>query len=120
MTDGSIGMAWWSVFVETHGEDPQLVTEYALEDFVSTLVAHSGVVTGGSGHPTWGARVSVEATSAIEAVAEAAALVVRAAAAVGLPAWPLIRAEAVREDVFDAELRSRSAQDTCDTGGLEP
>jgi hypothetical protein len=109
-------MAWWSVFVETRGEDPPPVTDYALGDFAAALVAHGGVVTGGGGHPSWGARVSVDAATAIEAVAEAAALVVTAAAAAGLPAWPVVRAAAVREDVFDAELRSGTAQAGCGTG----
>lgn len=98
------------MFVEALGDDPALVTDDALGGLVTELVPHSGSVTGGGGHAAWGARVSVEAGSAVQAVTRAAAIVAWSAAKTGLPAWPVVRAEAVREDVLDATLNlERSA-----------
>jgi hypothetical protein len=71
------------------------------------LMPHSGIVTGGGGHAAWGARVSVEAGSAVQAVTRAAAIVAWSAAKTGLPAWPVVRAEATREDVLNLELSAR-------------
>jgi hypothetical protein len=48
--------------------------------------------------------VSVEAGSAVQAVTRAAAIVAWSAAKTGLPAWPVVRAEAARADVLDATL----------------
>jgi hypothetical protein len=53
--------------------------------------------------PQSGAAGARDATDAV-AVAVAAALVTRLAADVGLPGWPVVRAEAVRQDVFDEGL----------------
>ena len=57
-------------------------------------------VSGGGSPFSWSARISVEAHGAADAVALAAALVTRLAADAGLPAWPVVRAEAVREDIL--------------------
>ena len=96
--------AWWSVSVEHRGADLSLVDDEALGELVTALSPHSGVVTGGGGHPAWGATVSVQAATAVEAVIEAALIVDRHGAEVGLPWWPIVRAEAVREDALDREL----------------
>jgi hypothetical protein len=95
---------WWSVYVETRGQDPALVTDDAIGDFVTALVPHSGIVTGGGEHPRWGATVSVEAATAADSVTKAVGLVTETGSHAGLPAWPVIRAETVREDVLDEEL----------------
>lgn len=50
----------------------------------------------------WDARVSVDAADAVEAGAVAAALVQSLAGKAGLPAWPIVRVEAVRADVLRA------------------
>lgn len=99
-------MDWWSVYIETRGEDPELVTDDVLGDFVTALVPHSGIATGGGGHRAWGARISVQALSPTDAVAQAADIVTRLGATAALPAWPVVHAEATREDVLDAELQS--------------
>jgi hypothetical protein len=97
-------LAWFSVHIETRGDDPAEVTGDQLGDLVNALVPHSGVVIGGADRARWGATVSVEADSAVLAVAKAAAIVRRFGADVFLPDWPVVRAEAVREDVLDEEL----------------
>ncbi len=91
------------MFVEALGDTPALVTDDALGGMATELMPHSGIVTGG-GHAAWGARVSVEAGSAVQAVTRAAAIVAWSAAKTGLPAWPVVRAEATREDVLNLEL----------------
>lgn len=97
-------MDWWSVSVEHRGDDGSLVADEALGDLVNALVPHSGIVTGGGGHAAWGAMVSVQASTAADAVTLAAAIVARHGSAADLPRWPLVRAEAVREDALDADL----------------
>lgn len=92
------------MFVEALGDNPLLVTDDALGGMATELMPHSGIVTGGGGHAAWGARVSVEAGSAVQAVTRAAAIVAWSAAKTGLPAWPVVRAEATREDVLNLEL----------------
>ena len=65
------------------------------------------MVTGGGETPSWGATVSVDSATALSAIAEAAAILRRNATDVFLPDWPVVRAEAVREDVLDEELARR-------------
>lgn len=97
-------MDWWSVGIETYDNDGSLVDDEAIGEFVTALVPHSGIVTGGSGCREWGAMMSIQASSAADAVADAACIVTAVASAAGLPAWPIVRAEAVREDALDREL----------------
>jgi hypothetical protein len=104
---------WWSIALDHRGDDPSLVTDDALGELVKELAPHSGIVTGGGGHPSWGARMSVQAPSAVDAITVATVILYRAGAIAELPNWPVLRAEAVREDELDRELhpdmaRSRS------------
>jgi hypothetical protein len=75
-----------------------------LGDPVNALVPDHGVVVGGGDPASWGGTISVEADSALAAIAAASAIIPREASDVFLPAWPIVRAEAVREDVLDDEL----------------
>jgi hypothetical protein len=99
---------WWSVHLETRGDEPLDMTEdefgERLGELVVTLEPHHGVVIGGDDPARWGATISVESATATAAAAEASAIIQRAAADVFLPGWPVVRAEAVREDVLDEEL----------------
>jgi hypothetical protein len=52
----------------------------------------------------WSARIFVSAGDAAHAVFEGRDIVVGAAFKTGLPTEPVVRAEAVREDVFDEDL----------------
>ena len=52
----------------------------------------------------WSATVSIEAAGAAEAVAEAMRVVTLLAADARLPGWPVVRSEAIREDLFDEDL----------------
>ena len=97
-------VTFYSAMIETRTDDGGAVGEGALELFLNAVQPFHGAVTGGGDPQGWSARISIEARDAADAVAVAAALVTRLAADVGLPAWPVVRAEAVREDVFDEDL----------------
>jgi hypothetical protein len=97
-------MTYYSALIETRADDNQAVSEGALGLFLTAVQPFHGAVTGGDGPQGWSARISIEARDAADAVAVAAALVTRIAADVALPGWPVVRAEAVREDVLDEDL----------------
>ena len=95
---------WYSVSVEARppaGTVDLWVAEGAADALMELLAEHDGVVAAGTG--TWGATFSVRAPSACEAVQLGVPLAERLAGKAGLPSWPLVRAEAVRQDVLDAE-----------------
>jgi hypothetical protein len=100
---------WWSVNVEARTDGSGRVDEAAAEKLADLLQPYDGSVAGGTEPPRWGVAMSIEAASAAEAVAEATRLVISLAAEAGLPGWPVVRAEAVREDVLDNELSSPPA-----------
>jgi hypothetical protein len=104
-------VAWFSVSIETRSDDAPSMTEDEfsdrLGDLVNALVPYSGVVAGGGEPVRWGATISVESTTAVTAITEASTIIRRAGSDVFLPDWPIVRAEAVREDVLDEELGQR-------------
>jgi hypothetical protein len=94
-------LTFYRALIETRADDEGLeIDEAALEAFRHAVEPFAGTVSGGSVPPSFSARISVEAHGAADAVALAAALVTRLAADAGLQAWPVIRAEAVREDIL--------------------
>jgi len=100
----------WSVLVEAEapeGAEPIDTNDGRLDKFSDVLMsAHSGVVAA-STHG-WSARISVPSVDPVHADWQAAEaglrLVLGAAEMVSLPEWPLVRLEAVRDDVLEAEL----------------
>jgi hypothetical protein len=96
-------MVWYSVSIDTRGDNPSDVTEEAIDAFVDSLRPHSRVAIGGADPPRWGATISVEADSAVLAVTKAAAIIRRLGADAWLPDRPVVKVEAVREDVLDEE-----------------
>ena len=101
-------MPWFSVRIETRGDEAVGMTgdelSERLGDLLDALQPHHGSVSGGGEPVRWAATVSVESPSALTAIAEASAIIRREAADVFLPDWPVVRAEATREDVLDEEL----------------
>jgi phytoene/squalene synthetase len=95
---------WWSVTVEALTEGTGLIDDDAVEKFLDLAEPYSGSVSSGTEPSRWTATVSLEAESAANAVTEAVRLLTLLAADAGLPVWPVVRAEAVREDVLDDEL----------------
>jgi hypothetical protein len=104
------GMDTYSVHVETRGDDPSAVTDAALGRFVDAIGAIAGVATGGGGHPSWGAMICVDARNVADAVVKAIALVVVAGGQARLPEWPVVRADAMRQDVGTKELASAARE----------
>lgn len=107
-------LPWWHVHAEAVGEERY--EEHLLEDLVDNLLEHDGVVTGTPEEPVdgsarYGAGFSVQASNAVEAVARAREVFERAAAAAGLPPWPLARVEAQTEEELELELARPSFPD---------
>jgi hypothetical protein len=97
-------VTFYSAMIETRADDNLAVNEDAIGLFLNAVQPFHGAVTAGGDPQGWSARISIEARDAADAVAVAAALVTRLAADIGLPGWPVVRAEAAREDVFDEDL----------------
>jgi hypothetical protein len=95
----------YSVLVQAKarmGGLPEEEIEDRLEDFAELVAARHG--TAGATTSSWEARVSIDAEDPQAATAEGLAFVTACAAKAGLPRWPVVRLEAVRGDVLDAEL----------------
>jgi hypothetical protein len=98
----SLDWKWYSVHVEarsTADAENLLVNEDAADLLMKLLEECDGVVSAGTA--AWAATVSVRATNAADAVMSGAPRVEKLACKAGMPDWPLVRAEAVRQDVLD-------------------
>jgi hypothetical protein len=100
-------LPWWNVHAEAVGNESY--DDDLLEDLLDNLLEHDGVVTDTpeepiDGRARYGAGFSVQAPDAVEAVARAREVFERAAAAAGLPPWPLARVEAQTEQELELEL----------------
>ena len=97
-------MDWFSVHLATRAPE-SLISEAELDvagdRLMGLLAAHDGIVSAGGA--TWSATVSVQAEQARSAAAMGGALIESRAAEAGLPGWPVVRLEALRQDVLDAE-----------------
>ena len=107
MTAGDIDQGsgvgtWWTVTVTAAGAEPLAEVDERLVDLVEALEEHSAV--GISGPSRYGARLSVRAQSPGAGVEVACRLFQEAAERAGLPAWPVVRAEAATEAEVEAEL----------------
>jgi hypothetical protein len=98
----------WSVGIQAEG-DRVISREEVVE--LADAVAHSSGVASGIGTNRYGATLVVEARSRDEAIEIATAEFTRAAAKAGLPAFPIVRIEAVGEDE-DAEDEGVGARDS--------
>lgn len=95
---------WYSIHLEARPPAGALdisVDESACDALMELLEEHDGVVSARTGG--WDVTFTVRAPSAWEAVLHGAPLTEKLASKAGLPTWPFARAEAVRQDVLDAE-----------------
>lgn len=79
--------------------------EQVLDEFADLLQDHHGVPAAG---PTqWSATVTidVDGQDAVAAASRGKDLVITLAGKAGLPDWPVVRLEVVREDELDAQLQ---------------
>jgi hypothetical protein len=99
-----MGFTWYSVRLETlaPAEEREVVADDdATDELMAMLEDHDGVVSSGQG--SWSATISAQAPGAAEAVAYGSGLIEKLAVKADMPTWPVVRAEAVRQDVLDAE-----------------
>ena len=89
----------WSVGIETQGD--RVLSREEIVELADAVAASSGIATG-IGTNRYGAQLLVEAGTRDEAIEKARAEFARAVATAGLPAYPVVRVEAVGEDE-DAE-----------------
>jgi hypothetical protein len=99
----------WSVHVATAGpaSSPPL-TEAELDVFVECLDTYSPSVTGSTGPeqaPSWSVQLAVtDVPTWEEAVQRVLSAAFQAAQKAGLPAWPVVKVEATRWDIFESEV----------------
>jgi hypothetical protein len=65
------------------------------------LAGYDGIVSAGAG--SWDATISIHATGSRAAVLDGSEIIESQAAKAGMPHWPAVRLEAVRQDVLEAE-----------------
>jgi hypothetical protein len=85
----------WSVGVEAQGD--RVLSREEIVELADAVAACDGIATG-IGTSRYGAQLVVDAASREEAVAAGTEVFLRAAAAAGLPAAPVVRTEAISED----------------------
>jgi hypothetical protein len=88
----------WSVGVEA--ESDRVLSREQIVELADAVASSNGIATG-IGTTRYGAQLVVEAPSREEAIEKAKREFAAAAAAAGLPAAPVVRAEAISEDEDD-------------------
>ena len=104
----------WSVGIEAEGD--RVFTREEIVELADAVAAHSGVATG-IGTNRYGAQLLVAADSREEAIAAATALFTAAAKTAGLPAAPVVAAEAISE-AEEAEAAETDAWQAGEASGL--
>jgi hypothetical protein len=92
----------WSVGIEAEGD--RVFTREEVVELADAVAASSGIATG-IGTNRYGARLLVVADSREDAIDEAIGLFLAAAKTAGLPAAPIVSAEAVSEAEEASEMR---------------
>ena len=95
-------MTRWSVGIEAEGD--RVLSREQVVELADAVAASSGIATG-IGSQRYGAQLVVDAASREEAIAKGKEEFARAAATAGLPAAPVVRAEAISEDEEEGDLR---------------
>jgi hypothetical protein len=95
---------WYSVHVEgrPYADDREPgIDEGAADGLMDLLEEYDGIVS--AGPVSWEATVSIRASGAWDASVHGGSLIEKMAIKAGMPSWPLVRVEAVRQDVLDAQ-----------------
>ena len=100
--------AWFRVRLEARAPEgvAQILNEDAADRLTGLLAQHHGIVSADAGQ--WGVTIRLEEPDPVRAAAVAAALVESLAAVAGLPDWPMVRVEAVRQDVLEEDNRGEA------------
>ena len=99
-----MGSEWYSVHMEARASADALnlmVDEDAADALMDLLDDHDGAVSTGTG--VWEATISVRAVNAWEATSSGSVLIEKLADKAGIPDWPAVRVDVVRQDVLEAE-----------------
>jgi hypothetical protein len=100
----TMATSWFSVHLQARAPEGAahiIVDDEAAGRLMDLLVGYDGIVTAGAGR--WAVTLGLEEPDPVRAAAVAAALVASLAAKAELPDWPMVRVEAVREDVLEEE-----------------
>src|SRR5262249_33420609 len=89
---------------------PVSFTDDELDVFSAAIAGHAGIA--GVSERSYSAQVFTDAVGAVTAAIDAAGAVRAAARWAGLPDWPVVRAEAGREDGLDGDLARPQMADT--------
>jgi hypothetical protein len=92
----------WSVGIEAEGEGDRVLSREEIVELADAVASLDGVATG-IGTPRYGAQLVVQADSREEAIEMATAQFRRAAAQAQLPAYPIVRTEAISEAEDEAQ-----------------
>ncbi|MDX6392683.1 MAG: hypothetical protein QOJ73_3746 [Streptosporangiaceae bacterium] len=85
----------WSVGIEAEGD--RVLSREEIVELADAVAASAGIATG-IGTNRYGAQLIVQADTHDEAVEKATGEFTAAAAKAGLPAYPVVRVEAVNEE----------------------
>ena len=85
----------WSVGIEAEGD--RVLSREEVVELADAVAARAGIATG-IGTNRYGARLVVQAGTRTEAIERGTAEFGQAVATAGLPAWPIVRTEAMSED----------------------
>jgi hypothetical protein len=97
-------MESFSVRVETRAakDAPDAVTDDAVDGLMDLLEPYEAAVAAGPG--SWDATVTVLAEDSRRAIEQGSQLIEEMAAKAGLPSWPTVHVEAIRQDVLAEQL----------------
>jgi hypothetical protein len=91
----------WSVGIEAEAD--RILSREEVVELADAVAVNGGIATG-IGTNRYGAQLIVQADSRDQAIATATEEFARAAAKAGLPAAPVVRAEAISEEEEDTLL----------------
>jgi hypothetical protein len=116
----------FSVRVETRAprDARDVLPDDAADELMDRLADYDGVVSSGS--RSWDATVTIAAINPHQAAEEGTQIIEYWAAKSGLPSWPAVRIEAIRQDVLAEQLERPtlpdlvSAPEAADILGVRP
>ena len=101
----------FSVRVEVRAprDAPDVLTDDAGDELMDRLEEYDGIVS--SGPRSWDATITIDAGDPRQAAEEGTRIITYWAAKSGMPSWPAVRVEAVRQDVLAEQLTRPSLPD---------
>jgi len=116
----------FSVRVEVRAphDAPDVLTDDAVDELMDRLEEYDGIVS--SGPRSWDATVTIDASNPHQAIDEGARIIEHWAAKSGMPSWPTVLVEAIRQDVLAEQLARPtlpdlvSAPEAADILGVRP